>query len=129
MSTVTREYIPFEKVDVGRFGTSAPKVNTNGKGKFIWIDTPRDMASQFSTPKDMRQKWNVKPDGPVEGTTIKEHQKFNLEVEVGPEFEAFGAKCADFDKWAIEQGFSKKKEWFGAKHADAITHSSALLMT
>lgn len=120
-------YTYFHEVDIAKFKLSQATLNQNGKGKTVWVNVPRGEPNKFCTPRDIRQKWNIRPgsDDATKGE-LKEHEKFNLEIELTPnEFEVFAKKATDFDSWVINEAFGKKKEWFG-RHADEYESATAL---
>jgi hypothetical protein len=105
-------FISFDKIDRSHMKAQTAKPNPNGKGKTAWLDYTEGptRSAKFATPKELRQMWPIRPSG-------EDNQKFNLEIELGSEAEAFLKKCNLFDDFVLETAFQNRKEWFGNNSA------------
>lgn len=105
-------FISFDKIDRAHLKAQNAKPNPNGKGKTAWLDYTDgpSRSAKFATPKELRQMWPIRPAG-------EDNQKFNLELELGPEAESFLKKCGMYDDFILETAFQNRKEWFGSNSA------------
>ena len=127
MSAAT--YTLFDKLNLQALKVQPKRMNASGKGAMVLLDyTEGARVGKFASPNSgMRQMWNIRP-ASMDGT-IKDGDKFNLEVEIGPEHEAFAKKANAFDDYVLNSAFANKKEWFGDKNAAKIDSVAALNMT
>jgi hypothetical protein len=120
-------YPAFEKLDKSTLAAQPVRGNKTGLGKTVMLDCSGARGLRFSTPKDMRQKWNIAPAGM--NAEIGPDDKMVIDVEIGPEHSEFASKCVMLDQFVMEQAFSHKKDWFGDKNASRMDTIDALKLT